>query len=71
MPLYKRPQLLDEHEAKWNDRARVFVETFQRIMKVGNRPDSLAGFRTFEALKALDTEGRVTAEEWELIRKLL
>lgn len=65
----KRPILTPEHEEKWNEHARVFVETFQKVI-MGIRSDSLAGFRTFEALRQLDTNHAISNEEWlALIQK--
>jgi murein L,D-transpeptidase YcbB/YkuD len=62
----KRSLLSPEREVEWNARARLFVETFQKIM--GTPPDSLAGMRTFKALRDLDVTKRVSAEEWQAIQ---
>lgn len=64
------PTLTARQEAVWNERARLFVSTFQTVMNVA-RPDSLAGIRTFHLLRALDTAGKLTAEAWaEVIRRV-
>jgi hypothetical protein len=63
-----RPNLTLQQEAKWNERARVFVETFQRVMG-DSRSDSLAGIATFHRLKKLDVDNKLTEDNWADIIK--
>lgn len=72
MHIPNRPDLTPEQEAKWNERARVFVSLFQRVFDVGDgRADSLAGPATFGQLRALDTHTRVSEHEWDDVSKEL